>query len=77
VNSRITLAIIVVFSVITFSMIPFQQQIQRNAFAQDDESDTNTEQRLKQKNLGSGESDNFNCAEQLIKAGTDNKSVMP
>ena len=47
-------------------MIPFQQLIQRNAFAQDDESDTDTEQRLGQKNLGSGESDNFNCAENMI-----------
>gem|GEM_PF-2666639 len=51
VNSRITLAIIVVFSVITFSMIPFQQLIQQNAFAQDDESDTDTEQSLRQRTL--------------------------
>ena len=31
-----------------------------------DESETNAEQRLGQKNLGSGESDNFNCDENMI-----------
>ena len=31
------------------------------AFAQD-ESETNTEQEIKQKNVGSGESINYNCA---------------
>jgi hypothetical protein len=31
-----------------------------------DESETNTEQALKQKNVGSGESTNFNCAENNI-----------
>jgi hypothetical protein len=34
------------------------------AFA--DESETETEQELKQKNVGSGESTNFNCAQNLI-----------
>jgi hypothetical protein len=66
VNSQITLEIIVAFSVMTLLMIPLQQQIQQNAFAQDDESETDTEQRLRQKNLGSGESTNFNCDENLI-----------
>ena len=49
-NSRITLtlAILMVFSL-------------QYAFAQDDESKTDREQRLKQKNLGSGDSTNFNC----------------
>jgi hypothetical protein len=32
-------------------MIPFQQLIQQNAFAQDDESDTDTEQSLRQRTL--------------------------
>jgi hypothetical protein len=77
VNSRITLAIIVVFSVITFSMIPFQQQIWQNTFAQGDESETNAEQRLRQKNLGSGESDNFNCAENLITSASDSIECIP
>jgi hypothetical protein len=41
------------------------------AFAYDggDESETNTEQRLKQKNVGSGASTNFNCGENSIKGG--------
>jgi hypothetical protein len=35
------------------------------AFAQD-ESETNTEQEIKQKNVGSGESTNNNCAQNTI-----------
>ena len=31
-----------------------------------DESETNTEQNLKQKNVGSGDSTNFNCGQNLI-----------
>jgi hypothetical protein len=40
------------------------------AYASDggDESETNTEQALKQKNVGSGESTNFNCGENNIDA---------
>jgi hypothetical protein len=38
------------------------------AFAQD-ESETNTEQEIKQKNVGSGESTNNNCGENLIESG--------
>ena len=38
-----------------------------SAFA--DESETNTEQALKQKNVGSGESTNFNCGENSIDGG--------
>jgi hypothetical protein len=34
-----------------------------------DESETNTDQAVQQKNVGSGDSVNFNCAENLIKAG--------
>jgi hypothetical protein len=34
-----------------------------------DESDTSTDQSLAQKNVGSGDSANFNCAQNLIKAG--------
>jgi hypothetical protein len=37
------------------------------AFA--DESETNTEQKLAQSNVGSGESTNFNCGENSIKGG--------
>ena len=41
------------------------------AYASDggDESETNTEQKLKQKNVGSGESTNFNCGENSIEGG--------
>ena len=42
------------------------------AYAGDgDSSETNTDQDLKQKNTGSGDSANFNCGENLIKAGVD------
>ena len=35
------------------------------------ESETSTDQSVKQKNTGSGDSANFNCGENLIKAGVD------
>ena len=38
-----------------------------SAFA--DESETNTEQKLAQKNVGSGKSTNFNCGENSIDGG--------
>ena len=34
-----------------------------------DDSETNTDQSVQQKNTGSGDSANFNCGENLIKAG--------
>ena len=34
-----------------------------------DESETSTDQSVKQKNVGSGDSLNFNCGQNLIKAG--------
>ena len=58
-------------------MIPIQQQIQQNAIAQDDESDTDTEQRLSQKNLGSGESTNFNCADNMIASASESINCIP
>ena len=40
------------------------------AYAGDgDESETSTDQSVKQKNVGSGDSLNINCAQNLIKAG--------
>jgi len=36
-----------------------------------DESETSTDQSVKQKNTGSGDSANFNCGQNLIKAGVD------
>jgi hypothetical protein len=38
-----------------------------------DESETSTDQHVKQKNTGSGDSANFNCGENLIKAGVDDQ----
>jgi hypothetical protein len=37
-----------------------------SAYAEGDESETNTEQALKQENVGSGASTNFNCGENNI-----------
>ena len=36
-----------------------------------DTSETTTDQNIKQKNVGSGESVNFNCAQNLYKAGVE------
>ena len=36
-----------------------------------DESETSKDQSVKQKNTGSGDSANFNCGQNLIKAGVD------
>ena len=38
-----------------------------------DTSATSTDQNVKQKNTGSGESRNFNCGENLIKAGVEDQ----
>jgi hypothetical protein len=40
-----------------------------SAYAQGDESETNTEQSIAQKNVGSGESTNNNCALNSIESG--------
>jgi hypothetical protein len=40
-----------------------------SAYAQEDESETNTEQSIAQKNVGSGESTNNNCALNSIDSG--------
>jgi hypothetical protein len=45
-----------------------------SAYAEDkggDESTTETDQSVKQKNTGSGDSTNFNCGQNLIKSGVD------
>ena len=64
--------------VITFSAIPLslQQLHLQNAFAQDD-SQTGTEQSLRQKNIGSGETTNFNCAENMITSASDSIECIP
>ena len=38
-----------------------------------DTSTTSTDQNVKQKNTGSGESTNFNCGQNLIKAGVEDQ----
>jgi hypothetical protein len=38
-----------------------------------DTSTTSTDQNVKQKNTGSGESRNFNCGENLTKAGVEDR----
>jgi hypothetical protein len=38
-----------------------------------DTSSTRTDQNVKQKNIGSGESRNFNCSENQIKAGVEDR----
>ena len=38
-----------------------------------DDSETSTGQSVKQKNTGSGESTNFNCGQNLLKAGVEDQ----
>ena len=42
-------------------------------YADSDESETSTDQSVKQKNTGSGESHNSNCGQNLIKAGVEDQ----
>jgi hypothetical protein len=64
------LTVIVVAGVI--ALIPLSQPpLPISAYSDSDESETNTDQSLAQKNVGSDDSANFNCAETLIKAGAD------
>jgi hypothetical protein len=57
------LTVIVVAGVI--ALIPLSP-LPISAPSDSDDSETNAEQRLGEKNLGSGESDNFNCDENMI-----------
>ena len=44
------------------------------AYASDgDSSETNTDQDLKQKNTGTGDSTNFNCGQNVLKAGVEDQ----
>ena len=62
---------------ITVSSSPiFPQQLYlQNVFAQNDESQTGIEQRLGQKNLGSGESSNFNCVDNTLQGSPSSLSL--
>jgi hypothetical protein len=67
-QKMLAIAAIVTAAVLTgiFSTTPL------TAYAGDgDSSETSTDQSVKQKNTGSGDSANFNCGENLIKAGVD------
>jgi hypothetical protein len=62
---------------ITFSANPLslQQIYLQNVFAQDDDSQTGIEHRLGQKNLGSDESTNFNCADNTLEGSPSSLSL--
>jgi hypothetical protein len=67
-QKMLAIAVIITAAALTriFSTTPMA------AYAGDgDSSETSTEQSVKQKNTGSGDSANFNCGENLIKAGVD------
>jgi hypothetical protein len=67
-QKMLTIAAIVTAAALTgiFSTSPMA------AYAADgDSSETSTDQSVKQKNVGSGDSANFNCGQNLIKAGVD------
>jgi hypothetical protein len=51
------------------ALVSYALPTQVFAYDGGDESETNTEQKLKQKNVGSGESTNFNCGENSIDSG--------
>jgi hypothetical protein len=63
--------------IIPFSASPLslQQLHLQNVFAQKNESQTGIEQRLGQKNLGSGESTNFNCADNTLEGSPSSLSL--
>jgi hypothetical protein len=69
-QKMLTIAAIVTAAALTgiFSTTPMA------AFADGgDESETSTDQSVKQKNVGSGDSTNFNCGQNLIKAGVEDQ----
>jgi hypothetical protein len=53
------------------SPLAYAQMEEPNGDPNGDTSTTTTDQHVKQKNTGSGESVNFNCGENLIKAGAE------
>ena len=68
-TKSITIAAVLAATLLTgiFSATPMAAY----AGSDGDESETNTEQNLKQKNVGSGESTNFNCGQNLINSQTE------
>jgi hypothetical protein len=61
------------FSVIATPLAYAQMETPAEDPATGDTSTTSTDQNVKQKNTGSGESTNFNCGENLIKAGVEDQ----
>jgi hypothetical protein len=55
------------------SPLAYAQDTPEEDPATGDTSTTSTDQNVKQKNTGSGESTNFNCGENLIKAGVEDQ----
>jgi hypothetical protein len=55
------------------SPLAYAQDTPEEDSATGDTSTTSTDQSVKQKNTGSGDSTNFNCGENLIKAGVEDQ----
>jgi hypothetical protein len=55
------------------SPLAYAQDTPEEDSATGDTSTTSTDQSVKQKNTGSGDSANFNCGENLIKAGVEDQ----
>ena len=53
--------------------LAYAQVMEEEDPATGDTSTTSTDQNVKQKNTGSGESRNFNCGENLIKTGVEDQ----
>ena len=63
------IAVATVLASVLFTGIFATSPMAAYASSDGDESETNTEQKLKQENVGSGESTNFNCGENSIDGG--------
>jgi hypothetical protein len=64
------LAAATALSVIATPLV-YAQDMEEEDPATGDTSETSTDQSVKQKNTGSGDSANYNCGQNLIKAGVD------
>jgi hypothetical protein len=66
-KSRISIPTMLTVIVVAIILaLPPLSPLPLSASSDSDESETNAGQRLREKNLGSGESDNFNCDENMI-----------
>jgi hypothetical protein len=70
------LTVIVIAGII--ALIPLSPSpLPISASSDSDDSETNTEQRLGHRNLGSGESSDFNCDENMVKSANDEIDCIP